>query len=238
MQARYARRVTVDDVGERVSIRHLVDDPDGGPVPTDVVGRLLSFDDEVLLVIDRSGQLHAIGTAEVVSSRTVPPHPRLPPEPDVGSEDRPVERDAARVLLLDSRDRVLLAAHVPHSGRRVWTAPGGGLRPGEEHVAAAQRELREELGVDLDVGPWVWSRSVLFTFRGIWLRQHERWYLARGELDAASAPLDDVAVDEARWWSLEELRGTDELLAPEALPDHLADLLAHGPPGEPVDVGR
>jgi 8-oxo-dGTP pyrophosphatase MutT (NUDIX family) len=120
----------------------------------------------------------------------------------------------------------------------VWTAPGGGLDEGEDHRSAATRELREEVGVTLELGPWVWSRSAVFTFRGFWLHQHERWFLARGPaIDPASMPLDDLAVEGARWWSVEELAATDEVLAPGALALHHATLLHDGPPPGPVDVG-
>lgn len=236
--ARYTRRVTPADVGRRVSIRHLVDDPTRGPVPSDVVGRLAAMDDELLLLVDRAGRLHVVDATRVVASRVVPAHPRLPAEPDLGSRTAPLPRQAARVLLLDG-DRVLLVAHAPDADRRVWTAPGGGLDPGEDHVAAARREVHEELGVDVDVGPWVWHRRVVFCFRGLWLDQDERWYLATAPtIDATRAPLDDPGALRARWWSLAELTATDDTLAPAALPTHLADLLRDGPPAAPRDVGR
>ncbi len=235
----YRRDVTTEHVGERVSIRHLVDDPDRGPRPSDVVGRLAAADDELLLIIDRHARLHAVDVTHVLASRVVPPHPRREPEPDVGVPDRPLERDAARVLLLDPADRVLLIAYEPEPGRRIWTAPGGGLDPGESHEDAARRELREELDITPTLGPWVWWRRVRFTFRGLTLEQTERWFLARVEtFDAADAPSGDAGTRGVGWWSAAELERTTEDLAPAALAEHLTDLREHGPPDEPVDVGR
>jgi 8-oxo-dGTP pyrophosphatase MutT (NUDIX family) len=234
----YRRRVTAAHVRERVSLRYLTDAP-GGEVPTDVVGRLLAIDDDALLVVDREGALHVVESSRLLASRTVPPHPKLPPEPDVGTRDHPLVRHAARVLLLDRDDRVLLAGFSPRPGERVWTAPGGGLDAGEDHRSAAARELVEELGVAVDIGPWIWIRRATFPFRGVWIDQSERWYLARGRMvDLEAAPLTDVGMDVLRWWTLDELQATEEHLAPARLPEHLDDLLVHGPADTPVDVGR
>ncbi|MFO7778713.1 MAG: NUDIX domain-containing protein [Nitriliruptoraceae bacterium] len=239
LRARYARRVTPEHLGQRVSVRHLLDDPDRGPIPSDVVGRLVGADDEAMLIVDREGQLTVLDTASVLSSRVIPPHPKLPAEPEVGTRDQPLPRRAARVLLLDADDHVLLVAHAPDAHRRVWTAPGGGLRDGETHREAAHRELQEEIGIDDEPGPWIWSRRVTFSFRGCWIDQDERWFLTRTTAtEAEAAPLDDPGAITARWWSLQDLRETDAELAPATLEHHLGVLLTEGPPKDPIDVGR
>jgi 8-oxo-dGTP pyrophosphatase MutT (NUDIX family) len=241
-RTRYRREVGPEHVGRRVSLRSLVDDG-AGPRPTDRVGRLLAWDDDGIVVVDRAGFLHVVDPAALVASRLVPAHPTAPAEPDGGTRDRPIHREAARVLLLDADDRVLLVAHLPGDGRRVWTAPGGGLDDGEDHVTAAARELREEVGLALAPGPWIWERTAVFAFRGIWLAQHERWYLVRlpagTVLDPDDLPLADPATAGGRWWTaaaLAAVTAPDEL-APAALPALLADLRRDGPPPTPVDVG-
>ena len=122
--------------------------------------------------------------------------------------------------------------------------PAQGLEAGrgrQGRVGPHQHEhpvSNEEVGLEAAPGPWVWSRTATFRFRGIWLEQHERWFLVRtAGLDADTVPLDDLATAGARWWSLDELRTTDAVLAPAALPVHLATLLHDGPPERPVDVG-
>lgn len=63
------------------------------------------------------------------------------------NDNAPRLRPAARVLLIDELDRVLLLrAGVGEGG--VWITPGGALEPGETAEQAALRELREETGIE------------------------------------------------------------------------------------------
>jgi 8-oxo-dGTP pyrophosphatase MutT (NUDIX family) len=52
------------------------------------------------------------------------------------------------VIGLDQAGRVFLVRHSYGSGR--WALPGGGLGRGEDPLASARREMREELGCDLE----------------------------------------------------------------------------------------
>jgi ADP-ribose pyrophosphatase YjhB (NUDIX family) len=52
------------------------------------------------------------------------------------------------VIGIDGQGRVLLVRHGYGSGR--WSVPGGGLGRGEAPEACARREMREELGCDLE----------------------------------------------------------------------------------------
>lgn len=53
-----------------------------------------------------------------------------------------------RVLAFDAEERLLLVRHSYGSGR--WMPPGGGLGRGEDALAAAARELFEEVACRLD----------------------------------------------------------------------------------------
>lgn len=55
-----------------------------------------------------------------------------------------------RVLALDPAGRILLVRHSYGSGR--WMLPGGGLKRGEDPLAAGLRELREETACEIAEG--------------------------------------------------------------------------------------
>jgi 8-oxo-dGTP diphosphatase len=110
-----------------------------------------------------------------------------------------VERDG-RFLLT----RRLAGTHL--AGR--WEFPGGKCEPGEAHGAALVRELREELAVDIDVGPLLLSTTHAYPERTVELHvyaarlrgapvpqlgQEMRW-VERAQLHALEFPDADAAL--------------------------------------------
>jgi pSer/pThr/pTyr-binding forkhead associated (FHA) protein len=59
--------------------------------------------------------------------------------------------------------------------------------------------------------------------------------LGRTTLVAVSGP---GAREEQRWWTIDEIERSEDEFAPRALAAHLRELIAHGSPNAPVDVGR
>ena len=144
-------------------------------------------------------------------------------------------RTAARIILVDQADRVLMVRghDVDEPDRHWWFTVSGGIDARETAREAAARELREETGLRIDpdvlVGP-VLTRMALFDFAARTVRQDEVFFLARIESPSEIATegwtdLEQSFMDEVRWWHLDALATVREQVYPEGFVDLARDLL-------------
>ena len=138
----------------------------------------------------------------------------------------PVTRHAARLIVLDNRERVLLLQYEDHRGKW-WATPGGGLKEPESFEETALREAAEELGiVDADITK-LWEQEAEFPSRGQVIRQTERYFLLRADddvlADAESAREAHGAegIISTRWWPVAEIERAIEMVFPEDLVQRL-----------------
>jgi 8-oxo-dGTP pyrophosphatase MutT (NUDIX family) len=153
-------------------------------------------------------------------------------------------RRAARVVVLDPLDRVLLInARDPRHrvGPDWWEIPGGGIDPGETSAEAVRRELWEEAGIDgAEIGPCVWIQTVEFTFGGWHFEQDEWVHVARCDGTTAGPrgleALEALAFGEQRWWTIDEVVEKVPRTIPYRLAEFLPDLVSGTLPEQPLDI--
>jgi ADP-ribose pyrophosphatase YjhB (NUDIX family) len=154
------------------------------------------------------------------------------------------DRLTVRVLLLDPDDRLLLmkgkvAFPDPVSA---WFTVGGGAEPGETVLQAAVREVREETGfADVDFGPVIWLCDGPLTLpSGERVMMREHYLVARCPGGEPSRDgWDEVErkfVEDLRWWSLDEIAASREIIFPTGLAAMLPDVLAGRHPNPPIAI--
>jgi 8-oxo-dGTP diphosphatase len=63
-----------------------------------------------------------------------------------------------RVTLIIVRNDEILLIDRQRNGRSYYVIPGGGVEPGESLAQAAIREAQEELSLDVELGPLLYTR--------------------------------------------------------------------------------
>ncbi|MDP9051357.1 MAG: NUDIX domain-containing protein [Acidobacteriota bacterium] len=121
-------------------------------------------------------------------------------------------RRTARVMVFDPGGRVLLIRCVVmrSDGEFVfWLTPGGEIEAGESPVEAARRELREELGLSVEVVGPVYEEATQFEHQGEMRDNLDFVFVARRGTDAVElrgVTAEEIAImKEIRWWTQAEV---------------------------------
>jgi 8-oxo-dGTP pyrophosphatase MutT (NUDIX family) len=132
-------------------------------------------------------------------------------------------RRAARVLLVDAQDRVLLfrGTDPARPDEPYWFTPGGGLDTSEMPAAGAARELAEETGLVLtpeELGEPVHREVAHFSYLNVAYRQEQEFFLVRvpaWEVDTSGFDVEEAnSIDMNHWWSVSDLSATTERFYP------------------------
>lgn len=145
-------------------------------------------------------------------------------------------RVGGRLLLLDESERLLLIHERLEHGGTHWLTPGGGVEDGEHPRDAARREAFEEAGIEVVLAadaPAVHRTRRQWSWAGVEYDQVDHFFLARVPDGTPFAPRGLTAIERqtllgARWWTVEELQVTDELLVPADVGAVVAAILAAG----------
>lgn len=141
---------------------------------------------------------------------------------------REIELRAAAVLARGGK--ILLVNHVRH-GRSYWVLPGGHVEFGETLEEALRREMKEELSLDVTVGPLVLVHDFIPASRDRHVVNHAF------RVESASADFrvkPEHALKSARWVPFGELASLD-LLPPIA---KVLRQVIESPPKTALYLGR
>jgi len=138
--------------------------------------------------------------------------------------DPPLRR-TGRVILMDPASRVLLLRFaVAQDGKpfEFWATPGGRAEDTETDLEAAIRELDEELRLAVPLEGPVHAHESTFEVNGRRWRGRDVFFHGRcGASDpvfsGGTEPEERDALQEMRWWALDDLEKTAETVFPPDL---------------------
>jgi 8-oxo-dGTP pyrophosphatase MutT (NUDIX family) len=146
-----------------------------------------------------------------------------------------IKRTGARILLIDSDERVLLIhertgddAELTH-----WLTPGGGVEDGEDLPTAAVREVHEETGMRVALAPdapELYVRDRIWSWRHLTFDQTDHYFAVRVPAGVPIEPASLTEVEQSlllgyHWWSIDELRASTETIEPPVLADLVQQVL-------------
>ena len=158
-------------------------------------------------------------------------------------------RPTARLLVIDDQQRLLLFRI--HDGRPLheafpdmtvyWNTPGGGVESHETYQQAAQRELWEETGIEIDkIDTCVWLHERVIQGDNGRMLFKEQFFVVLVPTSAVSManmlPYEHEVHRAYHWWTRQELAQSSEKFIPVGLPQLIEPLLNGNIPTTPIQL--
>jgi ADP-ribose pyrophosphatase YjhB (NUDIX family) len=106
--------------------------------------------------------------------------------------------------LVEHEGRLLLVRHKKEAEYDFWVAPGGGVQSTEELTIAAEREVREETGLNVAIGPMLYVEE----FYNPEVRHCKFWFagtLISGSISTSAPEATAEYIVEAAWHSQDQI---------------------------------
>jgi len=125
------------------------------------------------------------------------------------ARDQLILRAAAYAMLVN--DSQVLLVHMRHGGK--YQLPGGGVQLGERIEDALKREVREETGLEVEVGPLVDFTELFFFYDPSGKAYHglHFYYLCRAKSSdlMVDYQMGDETAENPQWVDVDSLRPQD-----------------------------
>ena len=155
------------------------------------------------------------------------------------------ERKSSRAIIINDDKIFLFQFHFAmlQDEKTLWVTPGGKVEKGESYKSCLEREIFEELGINI-VCPEKhhYEREMICTKRnGDEFLSVERYYvLYLGDAHDFSyenwSQAEKNLTKNARWWSCEEIENSTDDFFNDQLSEILKEIVEHNLPDDPVEI--
>ncbi len=117
------------------------------------------------------------------------------------------EREIARAILIDDKNNVCLEKILDDDGfgpRDYYETPGGGIKAGETHVQALEREIEEEVGYKCKVIAPIADVDDYYNL--IFRKNHNHFYLVKRleKVEQHLEPDEQIRIEKIIWVPIDE----------------------------------